>query len=292
MKLLITICGRAGSKGIKNKNIKPFIGKPLVLYTISAALLFREAHPNDQIDICVSSDSDELLRLADRFELACIHRPEDLSRDTASKVSVIRHAAIHMEKERHQHYDLILDLDITSPLRTLEDMERAVEKTFRSVAAAIDVDAGTDAEANTGTDAGIDVDAVNDADARTDAVISTDVVFSVVPARRNPYFNMVEIRDGKAEPIFKRAFTSRQQAPAVYDMNASIYCYRRDSLMSRLKDSPLDGTFDVILMRDTAILDIDSEEDFELMEFLADRIFYHEFREILDYADGLMLQVL
>lgn len=280
MKLLITICGRAGSKGVKNKNIKPFIGKPLVLYTISAALLFREAHPNDQIDICVSSDSDELLQLADRFELDSIHRPEDLSRDTASKVSVIRHAVIEMENERNQHYDLILDLDITSPLRTLTDMERAVEKTFRSVAADIDVAPGNSAyvKADTGAD--------------SDAVIRTDVVFSVVPARRNPYFNMVEIRDGKAGRIFEPSYTSRQQAPQVYDMNASIYCYQRDALMNRLKNSPLDGTFDVILMRDTAILDIDSEEDFELMEFLADRIFYHEFREIMDSADGLMRQIL
>lgn len=268
MKLLITICGRAGSKGVKNKNIKPFIGKPLVLYTISAALLYREAHANDHIDICVSSDSEELLRLADRFELACIHRPEDLSQDTASKVSVIRHAALQMEKERNLRYDLILDLDITSPLRTLEDMENAIEKIFCSAEA--------------------DVDIANDANA--EAGFITDVVFSVVPSRRNPYFNMVEIREGKAGRIFERAFTIRQQAPAVYDMNASIYCYRRDSLMSRLKDSPLDGTFDVILMRDTAVLDIDSEEDFELMEFLADRIFYHDFRQILDYADGLMRQ--
>ncbi|MDF3002930.1 MAG: CMP-N-acetylneuraminic acid synthetase [Bacillota bacterium] len=270
MKLLITICGRAGSKGVKNKNIKPFIGKPLVLYTISAALLYREAHANDHIDICVSSDSDELLQLADRFELDGIHRPEDLSRDTASKVSVIRHAANQMENERNLRYDLILDLDITSPLRTLEDMENAIEKILHDA----------------------DADESTDADVNAEAGFITDVVFSVVPARRNPYFNMVEIRDGKARRIFEQSYISRQQAPQVYDMNASIYCYRRDSLMNHLKDSPLDGTFDVILMRDTAVLDIDSEEDFELMEFLADRIFYHDFREILDYADRLMRQAI
>ena len=50
-RLLITICGRAGSKGFKNKNLKNFCGKPLVYYSLSAAELFIKNHPELEVDI-------------------------------------------------------------------------------------------------------------------------------------------------------------------------------------------------------------------------------------------------
>ena len=52
-RLLITICGRAGSKGFKNKNLKNFCGKPLVYYSLSAAELFIKNHPELEVDIAL-----------------------------------------------------------------------------------------------------------------------------------------------------------------------------------------------------------------------------------------------
>ncbi|MBQ9959878.1 MAG: acylneuraminate cytidylyltransferase family protein, partial [Oscillospiraceae bacterium] len=63
-KLLITVCGRAGSKGFKNKNLKTFCGKPLLYYTLSAAELFSKANKDVQADICLNTDSPELAELA------------------------------------------------------------------------------------------------------------------------------------------------------------------------------------------------------------------------------------
>ena len=62
-KLLITICGRAGSKGFRNKNLKTFCGLPLVYYTLSAAQMFLAANPQVKADICLNTDSEDLARL-------------------------------------------------------------------------------------------------------------------------------------------------------------------------------------------------------------------------------------
>lgn len=227
---------------MKNKNLHEFLGKPLISYTIAAANLFKERKSSDQVDICVNSDSDELLEIARKYKIVCIKRPEEIAQDTSPKVPAIRYSLAAMEVKFSKKYDFVIDLDITSPLRKVTDIENALTKIQQ-----------------------------NDA---------TDVVFSVVPSRRNPYFNMVEDKDGKIQKIIDVYFPTRQQAPKVYDMNASIYCYRRDSLLGRLQLSPLEGIFDIILMKDTAVLDIDSEEDFELMELLAGHYFKDEFQEI------------
>ena len=246
MNLLITICGRAGSKGLKSKNLKEFLGKPLIVYTLAAAYLFQERNPDDFTDICVNSDDAELLKIAEHYHANHLKRPEELAQDSSPKVPAIRHSLVIMEEKQNKKYDYVIDLDITSPLRKVSDMENAFIKIKQ----------------NRGL----------------------DVVFSVVPARRNPYFNMVEEKDGKVRKVIDTYFPSRQLAPKVYDMNASIYCYRRDSLLYRLKNSPLEGNFDVILMKDTAVLDIDSEEDFKRMELLAEHYYRNEFREILEFT--------
>ena len=62
-RLLITICGRAGSKGFKNKNLKTFCGHPLVYYSLSAAELFIKSHPELEVDIALNTDSPALAGL-------------------------------------------------------------------------------------------------------------------------------------------------------------------------------------------------------------------------------------
>lgn len=245
MNILITICGRAGSKGVKNKNIREFLGKPLVNFTIGAANLFKEKNTDYDIDVCINSDSIELLKIAELNKIIGIKRQEELAQDNSPKLPVIRHSLEYMEDRLGKKYDFIIDLDITSPLRKVEDIENALNKSMENE--------------------------------------KVDVVFSVVNARRNPYFNMVEMVDNQVRKVKDSNFVARQQAPKVYDMNASIYCYKRDSLIRRLQNSPFDGICDIILMKDTAVLDVDSEEDFELMSILAEYFIINEFKEIKTY---------
>lgn len=217
-------------------------------YTVSSSVLFRENNPQYNVDICVNSDSDDLIKIATKdHNIVGIKRPSELAQDNSAKIPVIQHSLKFMEDLKDVKYDYVIDLDITSPLRAVEDIENALIKCIE--------------------------------------IINADVVFSVVHSRRNPYFNMVEVVDSRTKKVIDSDFTTRQQAPKIFDMNASIYCYRRDSLFNVFKYSPFDGVAEVILMKDTAILDIDSEEDFELMELIAPYFLDNDFKELKEYIE-------
>ena len=247
-KLLITICGRAGSKGFRNKNLKTFCDKPLVYYTLSAIDLFRKDRPDIQMDVCLNTDSDLLadLVLSAYPEVEYLPRGEALGGDTVPKMAVFQDSLRRMEEKRGFRYDYLMDLDITSPLRTLDDMNNAYNKKA----------------------------------SRDDL----DLVFSVTDSRRNPYFNMVANCGDHVEKVIASPFTARQQAPEIYDVNASMYVFRRDFLANNTTGILWDGKIDIIKMKDTAVLDIDSEEDFVLMQFIAKYLYkqYPEFARVRD----------
>ena len=232
MNILFTVCGRAGSKGIKGKNFRDFLGYPLLYYTFAAILLYREKHTEYHIDIALNTDSKEMIAMIEgkeRINAIIVPRKEELAGDQAAKKPVIADTLAEAEGMKSIKYDLVVDCDITSPLRTVEDIEAIVDK------------AGT---------------------------FEYDVVFSVVNARRNPYFNMVkENPDGTVSLVVPSEYTARQQCPAIYDMNASIYAYKPDFL--KTDAMILQGKCGITHMVDTAVVDLDCEEDFELMQVIA-----------------------
>ena len=237
MNILFTVCGRAGSKGLKNKNLKTMLGKPLVFYTLSAIDLFiKENKGKDTIHVCASSDSKELLECITsqtKIPVFTVDRSKELSGDTVGKIAVIRDACVRANEYYGVNHDVVIDLDITSPLRRVGDIINAYEKLISNT--------------------------------------EFDIVFSVTSARRNPYFNQVKKnRDSDVyEVVVNAGFTTRQAAPEIYDMNASIYAYDGRYLIDSTSDKLFDGECSAVVMKDTAVLDIDSEEDFELMEYLS-----------------------
>lgn len=236
-RLLITICGRAGSKGFKNKNLKTFCGYPLVYYSLSAAELFAKNHPELHIDFALNTDSPELAELVKaRYpEVVFLPRGEELGGDKVPKMAVYQDSLRRMEEKTGAAYDYLMDLDITSPLRTAADIENAFAKK----------------------------------QSRADL----DLVFSVCEARRNPWFNMVKTVDDHVEQVNKSEFTGRQQAPEVFDVNASIYVFKRDFLASNTDGMLWRGKIGVSVMMDTGIIDIDSEHDYRLMEAIAAHLY-------------------
>ena len=62
-KVLITLCGRAGSKGFRNKNLKMFDGLPLSHYSLAAAEGFIRQNPDVKVDICLNTDSPDLVKV-------------------------------------------------------------------------------------------------------------------------------------------------------------------------------------------------------------------------------------
>lgn len=229
LNILFTICGRAGSKGIKNKNIRDFLGHKLPLYTVSAIDLYRKRHPEINVEVVVNSDSDELLEIVcNAIDANKIRRVASLSGDMVSKIDVINDCLLQMQNKLKITFDMVVDLDITSPLRTVYDIEALIEKKNST---------------------------------------ESDVVYSVVESRRNPYFNMVMKGEKGYKKVCESDFVTRQQAPPIYDMNASMYAYKPAFLQSG--KGVLDGYGEIITMYDTGILDLDHEHDFELMEVIA-----------------------
>ena len=109
-RLLITICGRAGSKGFKNKNLKNFCGKPLVYYSLSAAELFIKKHPELEIDVALNTDSEDLARLvaAEYPEVIYLPRGAELGGDRVPKVEVYKDSFARMETRAGKQYDMMV----------------------------------------------------------------------------------------------------------------------------------------------------------------------------------------
>jgi CMP-N,N'-diacetyllegionaminic acid synthase len=230
MNILVTICARAGSKGVKNKNVKCLNGIPLVKYTLDAYDSFRKNRTED-IDLAVNTDSMELIEQVKNYNAECafIERESALAGDRVGKLAVIKDTLVKMEAAQEKHYDYLIDLDLTSPLR--EDGD--IEGTFKAL--------------------------LNKEDC--------DVAFSVVPSRRLPWFNMVKDNgDGGCSLVIESNYLTRQEAPACFDMNASIYVYTTAFLRNNETTKVLDGRATYYVMKDYGVLDIDSEEDFFSLE--------------------------
>jgi CMP-N-acetylneuraminic acid synthetase len=230
MNILITICARGGSKGIPGKNIKPICGKPLINYTID---LTNKLKLKWNAKVALSTDNQEIKALAHNLGVVTDYiRPDFLATDAAGKIDTIKDLLLYEESLLNDKYDFILDLDVTSPLRTLEDIEKSLELIM------------VNSEALT--------------------------LFSVNNASRNPYFNMVEENTSGFYTLVKTnndvSFLSRQLAPKVYDLNASFYWYRRSFFETDLK-SPITNKSLVYVMNHICF-DLDHHLDFLFMEFL------------------------
>ena len=238
-RLLITICGRAGSKGFKNKNLKTFCGHPLVYYSLSAAELFIKKHPELHIDIALNTDSPELAELvaAKYPEVIFLPRGEELGGDRVPKMAVYQDSLHRMEERTGQPYDWYMDLDITSPpAHRIGHRNAFAKKQSRD-------------------DLDLDVQRV-----------------------RSPPQSLVQYDqtvDDHVEQVCKSEFTGRQQAPDVYDVNASIYVFKRDFLATNTDGMLWRGKIGISVMMDTGIIDIDSEHDYLLMEAIAQHLYAH-----------------
>lgn len=214
-----TICARGGSVGVPRKNVRMLRGKPLIGWTIEQAL----AAPSIDV-VYVSTEDDEIAQVAEEFgAVVPYRRPAELAGSSAAKLPVIGHLVDFLETEGHS-IDRIVDLDPTSPLRTVDDIESAIEL--------------------------LDDD--------------TDAVITGYPSDKNPYFNMVEQRqDGTYGLVIQSDVVARQAAPRVYAMNASIYVWHRTTFdrglwngRTRLYEMPRERSVDIDSELDFKIVEL------------------------------------
>ncbi|WP_256808415.1 MULTISPECIES: acylneuraminate cytidylyltransferase family protein [unclassified Bradyrhizobium] len=181
--------------------------------------------------IAFSSDSDALLDAALKAGAdIAVKRPDEMATDTAPKLPAIRHCLERTMAQTGKTPEIFVDLDVTSPLRLASDITGAVAM-------------------------------LRESGARN--------VITGAPARRSPYFNLVEQRTDGSVGLSKSAnppITRRQDAPRCFDMNASIYVWR----VAPFLEQPAVFYPDTRLfeMPEERSIDIDSDLDFTLVELL------------------------
>ena len=187
MKTLYVIPARGGSKGIPGKNIKPLAGKPLISYTIDVA---RELAPD--CDICVTTDDADIISTVEAMDLKVpFVRPAELATDHSGTYEVLIHA-LYFYESQGIHYDTLLLLQPTSPLRTADDVRSCLQLYTPEI----------------------------------------DMVVSVMQAATNPYYNAFETDENGFLHISKGdgKYTRRQDAPKVWEYNGAVYVINTASL--------------------------------------------------------------
>tara|TARA_Y100001970_G_C14249259_1_gene870585 strand:+ start:4462 stop:5148 length:687 start_codon:yes stop_codon:yes gene_type:complete len=180
--------------------------------------------------VVVSTDSIKIQKIAIQYGAdSWFLRPKRLSKKNSSKESAIRHALLEAEKKYKEKYDVCIDLDITSPLRKVSDIKNAF-KNFKNK--------------------------------------NSSVLFSVTKSRKNPYFNMVEETNNIVNLVKKpnKIIHSRQNAPSVFDMNASIYIWKRHKILK--SDNLYGAKTSIYEMPLDRSIDIDEEVDFKIVKML------------------------
>ena len=186
MNELVLVPARGGSKGIPGKNIKLLGGKPLIHYTLDAACSIFPA-----TNICVSTDSDEIIDIVRKYGLE-IHfkRPDALASDTAGTYEVILHA-LHFFESLNVSFGKIILLQPTSPFRSDHHIREALSLYTANL----------------------------------------DMVVSVKNSKSNPYFNLFEETElGYLAKCKNGNFLRRQDSPPVYEYNGAIYIINTNSL--------------------------------------------------------------
>lgn len=120
-KTLAVITARGGSKGIPRKNLISINGKPLIAYSIEAGL--KSKYITKTI---VSSDDQEILDTSINLGAEIVKRPDELASDLAASEPAILHTIQELQKQG-QEFDLVVLLQPTSPLRTAQDIDNAIE---------------------------------------------------------------------------------------------------------------------------------------------------------------------
>jgi CMP-N-acetylneuraminic acid synthetase len=225
MKIIGLITARGGSKSIPGKNIKPLAGKPLISWTIEAALQCKELSR-----VIVSTDDEKIAGVAKKWGAEVpFMRPDKLSKDDSSHISVVLQAINWLEENEGYLPDYVMLLQPTSPCRTAEDMQQAIKlvKDHNAVA-----------------------------------------VISVCEASKHPYKTYKIIENETLEYFIPSniEYKHRQALPKVYEENGAIYLNKRSSLLQDQTFLPT-GTIPYVMPKERS-LDIDTPWDFYIADLV------------------------
>lgn len=225
MRVLAVIPARGGSKGIPKKNIKMLLGKPLIQYTIDEAN--RSLYVDD---VVVSTDDEEIAGISKQLGAKVIHRPSELSGDSALVVDALRYTIEALEKE-HLIYDMVLLLEPTSPLRTYSVIDQCIEKFSNK--------------------------SVESVTTFSETSVPPDRIWRISDDSVEPYIK-------GANP-----WLPRQKLKLGYQLNGLVYAIRMSSFKAmKRSNSVLTEKITAVITPKEISIDIDDMLDFRLIEFL------------------------
>jgi N-acylneuraminate cytidylyltransferase len=220
------IFARAGSKGVPNKNIQTFNGKPLISWTVELALEVKQIH-----EVFVSTDSEEIAEIA-RMAGASIPfiRPSELATDTSPEWHSWQHFIKFLADKDGRLPEIFLSLPATSPLRSTIDIENCLNEFKKGRA---------------------------------------DFVVGITHSERSPYFNMVKKgEDNQVDLVIQQVdkYSRRQDTPEVFDLTTVCYVGKPSTILT--KNSIFEGKVAGVEIPRERAIDIDTELDFQIAEFL------------------------
>lgn len=225
-RVLAVTLARGGSKSVPRKNIRPILGVPLIAYTIAEAK--RSKYITRYI---VSTDDEEIRQIAMRYGAeAPFLRPAHLATDEATSAAALQHAVAWAEEDEGQEYEYVIELMCTNPMKTVEDIDAAIEKLIA-----------------TGADSVIGMNRLEDHHpARIKKIVNDRIVDFCVPET-----------------------SSRRQdlKPDAYIRNGSIYAMRRDVLMIQGKHYGTENSRPYIMSTE-CLVNVDTLMDFMMAETL------------------------
>ncbi|MPL68885.1 CMP-N,N'-diacetyllegionaminic acid synthase [bioreactor metagenome] len=218
--VLAIIPARGGSKGVPRKNIRDLAGKPLIAWTID------EAKKSKYIDrLILSSEDEEIINVVKRYgcEVPFV-RPQELAADDTPGIEPVLHAMKMMPR-----YDYIVLLQVTSPMRTVEDIDGCIERCIEQQA---------------------------------------DSCVSVTEVEKSPYWMYKLDERGKMRPLLKKEdqYYRRQNLPKVYELNGAVYVSDSEYLEQE-KSFVTEDTIGYEMSKKHSI-DIDTEMDLRIVEMM------------------------
>lgn len=220
---LAIIPARGGSKRLPRKNILDLCGKPLIAWSIEAGLKSK------YIDkVIVSSDDKEILDISIKFGADIVKRPKDLASDTSTTFDAIKHSIDNLE-----HYDYIVLLQPTSPLRSEKHIDEAIEFLVDKKA---------------------------------------DFIISVCKCDHSPLWSNVLPKDLRFDNfIDKKNINIRSQdLPEFYRLNGSIFIGDTNKLLLNKSFYGAENSF-AFIMPQIYSTDIDTELDFEISKIIINK---------------------
>jgi len=220
--ILGIIPARGGSKGLLRKNVAILCGRPLIAWTIEKAL--KSKHLDKVI---ISTESEDIIKISRKYGAEVIKRPKELARDSTPTIDVVFHI-LDIMKRANYNPNIIVLLQLTSPLRTTEDIDIAIELFLNRKCKSL---------------------------------------VSVCEIEHSPYWNF-RIEKGYLKSIFGEEYLKkrRQNLPKAYVPNGSIYISTPEILYN-YKSFYSDETIPYIMPIERSI-DIDNEIDFLLADIL------------------------